>query len=105
MEGEMSEGMEKITHAVGDKVLIRQIKPPEVTDAGIVIPPSAQGGKDNAKYALHGEVLAVGPDVPADVEVGDHVIFDRYTRTVNWRGDELRVVPADEVLLILGKSQ
>ena len=63
-----------------DRVLIRPIKPEEVTTGGIIIPDTVK------EKPIHGEVLAIGegrmlPDgkiEPLRVKVGDIVVYSKH---------------------------
>lgn len=91
-----------------DRVLIRPIKPDEVTTGGIIIPDAAK------EKPVHGEVLAVGDGrilqdgslVPLIVKVGDRVLFSKnggYTGVpvqINY-GEELLVIKEQEIVGIL----
>ena len=60
---------------VRDVVLIRPLKAEEKTKGGIFLPPAAK--EKNTK----GEILAIGKDVPDEVEKGDIVLFGQYSGT------------------------
>ena len=77
---------------IGDKIIIKKIKPEEKTVGGIVLPESA---KEAPQYA---KVVAIGPEISGDekkkdqVKVGDKVVFAKYA------GTEIKV--DDEELII-----
>ncbi len=81
-----------------DRVLIRRIEPDEKTTGGIVIPDTAQ------EKRMEGEVVAVGPGArsedgmvhPLDVQLGDQVLFGK------WSGTEIKL--AGEDLMIMKES-
>lgn len=91
-----------------DRVLIRPIKPEEVTTGGIIIPDAAQ------EKPVHGEVLAVGEGriiqdgslIPLRVKVGDRVLFSKngghsgVPVKINY-GEELLVIKEQEIVGIL----
>jgi chaperonin GroES len=79
---------------LGDRIVVKPIEQEETTASGIVLPESAK------EKPQRGEVLAIGPGkledgerVPMDVEVGDVVVFDK------WSGKEFKI--DDEKYLIL----
>lgn len=87
-----------------NQVVLQQIEPEEEkTEAGIVIPDSAQEQPQKA------DVIAVGPGkhedgelVEPDVSDGDTVLFGRYSGTeVEFGGEEYLVMDADDVLAIV----
>jgi chaperonin GroES len=78
-----------------DRVVIRRIEEEAKTAGGIIIPDTAK------EKPMEGEVLAVGPGArdengtlrPLDVQVGDRVLFGK------WSGTEVRI-DGDEVLIM-----
>lgn len=66
---------------LGDRVVVKQVRQDEVRASGLVIPDTAR-----EKPQL-GEVIAVGPGrmdennkrVPMDVQVGDRVLYAKYS--------------------------
>lgn len=88
-----------------NRVVLQQIEPEEEqTDAGIVIPDTAQDEPQRA------EVIAVGPGkqnngevVEPDVSEGDQVLYGKYSGTeVEFDGNEFLVMDASNVLAIVG---
>ena len=81
-----------------DRVVVKRIDAEEKTAGGIIIPDSAK------EKPSQGEVIAVGPGardesgklVPLDVQVGDRVLFGK------WSGTEVKVYGED--LLIMKES-
>lgn len=82
-----------------DRVVVRRMEEETTTAGGIVLPGSA------AEKPAQGEVLAVGPGKrqengkvqPVDVEVGDIIVFGKYSSNT--------VKIGDEELLILNESE
>ena len=63
---------------LGDRVVLKQLIAEETTKSGIVLP-----GQEKEK-PQQAEVIAVGPgteDVKMEVEVGDKIIFSKYSGT------------------------
>ena len=66
---------------LGERVVVRQTKPEEVRASGLVIPDTVR------EKPQMGAVIAVGPGrldengkrVPMDVQVGDRVLYAKYT--------------------------
>ncbi len=81
-----------------DRVVVRRIEAEEKTAGGIIIPDTAK------EKPQQGEVIAVGPGArdengkvnPLDVQVGDRVLFGK------WSGTEVRIDGQD--LLIMKES-
>ncbi len=82
-----------------DRVVVRRMEEETTTAGGIVLPGSA------TEKPAQGEVLAVGPGKrqengkvqPVDVEVGDIIVFGKYS------SNTVKIV--DEELLILNESE
>ncbi|WP_069803287.1 co-chaperone GroES [Thermogemmatispora onikobensis] len=93
----MSTAGEKV-RPLADRVLVKPVTRESVTKTGIVLPDTA---KEKPQQGL---VLAVGPGklldngqrVKPEVNVGDHVLFSKYS------GTEIKI--DDEELLILRES-
>ncbi|MBH5398937.1 co-chaperone GroES [Bradyrhizobium sp. CNPSo 4010] len=81
-----------------DRVVIKRIDADEKTAGGIIIPDTAK------EKPSQGEVIAIGPGgrdetgklIPIDVEVGDRVLFGK------WSGTEVKIDSQD--LLIMKES-
>jgi len=73
-----------------DRVVVRRMEEETTTAGGIVLPGSA------TEKPAQGEVLAVGPGKrqengevqPVDVEVGDIIVFGKYSSNTVKIGDE-----------------
>lgn len=82
--------------AIKDRVLATKMEKGErKTAAGIVIPDD--NGKEEGIRARWGKVLSVGPEVKADINVGDWICVEhgRWTRPLEIRDE-------DEVLTVWG---
>jgi len=89
-----------------DYVIIRRKEEQHVSQGGIAIPDTA------AEKPLSGEVIAVGdgrvtPDgkvIPIAINVGDEVLFDKYSGTeIKLNNEELLAIRESEILAILGE--
>ena len=87
-----------------DRVVVKRIDAEEKTAGGIIIPDSAK------EKPSQGEVIAVGPGardesgklVPLDVQVGDRVLFGKWSGTeVKIDGDDLIIMKESDVLGVL----
>ena len=87
-----------------DNVLIRRVEAKEKTAGGLILPESA---KDKPQEA---EVIAVGPGrtnkdgskVPMTVNVGDLVLFKKYSTTdVKLDGDEFLILKESDILAVV----
>ncbi|HEY3910770.1 MAG TPA: co-chaperone GroES [Stellaceae bacterium] len=78
-----------------DRVVVRRVDPEQKTAGGIFIPNTAQ------EKPMEGTVVAVGPGTrsedgriqPLDVQVGDRVLFGK------WSGTEIKI-DAEELIIV-----
>lgn len=76
-----------------DRVLIRPLKPQEVSKGGIFLPDTAQ------EKSQEGEVVAVGTAEDLPVKVGDRVLFAKYSGTeIKLDGEDHIVVNRQDIL-------
>ena len=87
-----------------DRILVRRVAEEEKTKGGIIIPDTAK------EKPMQGEVLAVGPGVrnekgqlvPLDVQVGDRILFGKWSGTeVKIDGDELLIMKESDIMGII----
>jgi len=87
-----------------DRVIIKRMEEEKTSPGGIVIPDSA------TEKPIKGEVIAVGNGLvldngevrPLDLQVGDKVLFGKYSGTeVKLDGEELLVMKEDDVMAVL----
>lgn len=83
---------------LADRVVLKPV-PAEVTTAsGIVLTNKTE------ETHLQAEIIAVGPDIPDHVKVGDVVIYGRYTGTeVKVEGATYIIVKQEDILAIIEK--
>ena len=87
-----------------DRIVVKRIEEEESKIGGLFIP-------DSAKEKLQqGEVIAVGKGkktdegkvIPLDVQVGDRILFGKYSGSdVKLDGQEYMIMREDEVLVVL----
>ncbi len=89
---------------LGNRLVIEPIEQEEITAGGIVLPETAK------EKPQKGHVLAVGPGdrndkgerVALDVNVGDTVLFAKYSGTeIKYDGKKLLILRESDVLAIL----
>lgn len=84
---------------LGDRVVLKQLIAEETTKSGIVLP-----GQEKEK-PQQAEVVAVGPgteDVKMEVEVGDKIIFSKYSGTeVKLDDDKFIIVKQEDILAVI----
>jgi chaperonin GroES len=87
-----------------DRVVIRRVEEEQKTKGGLIIPDTAK------EKPMQGEVLAVGPGarddkgdlVPMGVEVGDRVLFGKWSGTeVKLDGEELLIMKESDLMGVL----
>lgn len=84
---------------LGDRVVIKLMEAEEKTASGIVLPSQA---KEKPQIA---EVVAVGPgskDVEMTVEIGDKVVFSKFSGSeIKYDGEEYLILSHDDLLAIV----
>jgi chaperonin GroES len=89
---------------LGNRLVIQPIEQEEITAGGIVLPETAK------EKPQKGNVLAIGPGdrndkgerIPLDVQVGDVVLFAKYSGTeIKYDGKKLLILRESDVLAIL----
>jgi chaperonin GroES len=87
-----------------DRVVVKRIEAEEKTKAGIIIPDTAK------EKPSQGEVIAVGPGgrdesgnlVPIDIQVGDRVLFGKWSGTeVKIDSQELLIMKENDIMGVL----
>ena len=87
-----------------DRILVKRIEEQESTYKGIIIPDSAkEKPQEGEVIALgHGKRLENGELVALDVQVGDRILFGKYSGSdIKLDGEEYLIMREDEVLGIL----
>lgn len=81
---------------LGDRVVIEPIEQDSMTAGGIVLPDTAK------EKPQEGTVLAVGPDVEAELAEDDRVMYAKYAGTeVKMDGKEVIILREDDILAIV----
>jgi len=92
-----------------DRVVVKRIEAEEKSSGGIIIPDTAK------EKPQQGEVIAVGPGgrdeagklIPMDVQVGDRVLFGKWSGTeVKIDGEEYLIMKESDIMgvLVEGKA-
>src|SRR4030088_3392664 len=90
-----------------DRVVVRRIEQKETMQGGLYIPDSAK------EKPQEGEVVAIGKGkrledgklVPLDVQVGDRILFGKYSGSdIKLDGEELLIMREDEILGIIARA-
>ncbi len=92
--------MSESIQPLGSRVLVRILPEENVTRSGLVVPDTAR------EKPQRGEVIAVGDDDETiKVEVGDRVLFPKYTGTeIRLEGLDHLLIEATELLAILREA-
>ena len=87
-----------------DRVVVKRIEEEQKTKGGIIIPVTAK------EKPMQGEILAVGPGarnekgdlIPLGVQVGDRVLFGKWSGTeVKLEGEELLIMKESDIMGVL----
>ena len=87
-----------------DRVLVKRVKEEEKSRGGIIIPDTAQ------EKPQEGEVIAVGPGardedgerIELDVEVGDRILFGKWSGTeVKFDGEDLLIMKESDIMGVI----
>jgi chaperonin GroES len=90
-----------------DRVVVKRIEEEQKTKGGIIIPDTAK------EKPMEGEILAVGPGarndkgdlVPMGVNVGDRVLFGKWSGTeVKIDGQELLIMKESDIMGVIEDS-
>ena len=87
-----------------DRVVVQRIEEKETVKGGIIIPDSAKEKPQEGKVLAvgKGKVLEDGKVRPLDVQVGQRILFGKYSgNDIKLDGDEYLLMREDEVLGIL----
>ncbi len=92
---------------LGDRVLVKRVDEEEKTRGGIIIPDTAK------EKPQEGEVIAVGEGKykddgtrqTLDVQVGDRVLFGKYSGSeIKLDGEEFLIMREDDILGIISRA-
>ena len=90
-----------------DRVVVKRIEAEQKSAGGIIIPDTAK------EKPQQGEVVAVGPGarndkgdlIPLGVEVGDRVLFGKWSGTeVKLDGDDLLIMKESDIMGVLDET-
>ena len=87
-----------------DRVIIKRMEEERTSPGGIVIPDSATEKPIRGKVVAvgKGKILENGDVRPLDVQVGDAVLFGKYSGTeVKVDGDELLVMREEDIMAVI----
>jgi len=87
-----------------DRLLVRRIEENETAKGGIIIPDTAKEKPQRGEVLAvgNGKILDNGTKIALDVQVGNKILFGKYTGTdIKIDGEEVLILREDEVLAIL----
>mgnify|MGYP001215214388 FL=1 len=89
-----------------DRVVVKRLDNERTTASGIVIPDNAAEKPDQGEVVAvgNGKILEDGKTKPVDVNVGEKILFGKYSgQTVKVDGDELLVLREDDIMAVIEK--
>jgi len=87
-----------------DRLVVRRIEEDETAKGGIIIPDTAKEKPQKGEVLAvgSGKILENGTKLPMDVQVGNKILFGKYTGTeIKIDGEDVLILREDEVLAIL----
>jgi chaperonin GroES len=87
-----------------DRLLVRRIEEKETAKGGIIIPDTAKEKPQEGEVLAvgSGKILDNGTKIAMDVQVGNKILFGKYTGTdIKIDGEEVLILREDEVLAVL----
>src|SRR5215471_7147436 len=87
-----------------DRIVVKRVETQEQKVGGLFIPDSAKEKPQEAEVVAvgKGKRLEDGKVIPLDVQVGDRILFGKYSGSdIKIDGEELLIMREDEVLGIL----
>jgi len=90
-----------------DRIVVKRIEEKEQMQGGLYIPDSAKEKPQEGEVAAvgKGKRMEDGKLVPLDVQVGDRILFGKYSGSdIKIDGDEYLIMREDEVLGILDQQ-
>ena len=87
-----------------DRIVIQRVEEKETVRGGIIIPDSAKEKPQEGKVIAvgKGKMLEDGKVIPLDVQVGQRILFGKYSgNEIKLDGEEYLLMREDEVLGIL----
>jgi len=88
-----------------DRLLVQRLDGEEKSRGGIIIPDTAKEKPQKGEVLAvgSGKILENGTKIPMDVQVGNKILFGKYTGTeIKIDGEDVLILREDEVLAILG---
>src|SRR5690242_975418 len=90
-----------------DRVVVKRVEEKETARGGIIIPDTAKEKPQEGEVIAvgNGKVLNSGTRVPMDVQVGDRILFGKYSGSeVKLDGEDLLIMREEDILGILASA-
>ncbi|MCS6805256.1 MAG: co-chaperone GroES [Acidobacteriota bacterium] len=87
-----------------DRIVVKRLEPEEEVRGGIIIPDTAKEKPQQGEVVAvgNGKILDNGTRLSLDVQVGDRVLFGKYSGTeVKIEDEEFLILREDEVLGVI----
>jgi chaperonin GroES len=87
-----------------DRLLVRRVEDKETAKGAIIIPDTAKEKPQKGEVLAvgNGKILDNGIKIALEVQVGDKILFAKYTGTdIKIDGEEVLILREDEVLAVL----
>jgi chaperonin GroES len=87
-----------------DRLVVRRIEEKETAKGGIIIPDTAKEKPQQGEVLAvgNGKILDNGTKIALDVQVGNKILFGKYTGTeIKIDGEDVLILREDEVLAVL----
>ena len=87
-----------------DRLVVRRIEEKETNRGGIIIPDTAKEKPQEGEVLAvgNGKILDNGTKLSLDVQVGDKILFGKYSGTdIKLDGEDVLILREEEVLAVL----
>lgn len=94
----------KTLKPLGNRVLLKRLEEAETLKGGIILPDTAKKKQEIAEVVAVGEgsFSKDGSKIPMPVEVGQHVLMDKYSgQEVTVDNEEFVVARADDIIAVV----
>lgn len=87
---------------LGKRIVVKEYEKEETTDSGIVIPSSAQEEPQYAEVIAVGEGIKNNDKIKDEINVGDKLIYSKYSGTeVELDGEKYIIIKLEDCLAII----
>lgn len=99
------ETVKKLTlRPLGNRVLVQRLEQEETLKGGIILPDTAKKKQETAKVVAigTGSTSSEGKVIPIPVQIGDHILMDKYSgQEVTMNDEEFVILRADDIIAII----